>query len=479
MPRRFIITVFLLNTVIAAGQQQAAQILLNDSSMIHASASIKIMNAENGVTIFEYDPDKCLMPASVQKLITSAAALELLGPEFCFRTGLGYTGYLNSMKGLLTGNIIIAGGGDPALGSLYFKDHYRNFLKTWITDIKNLGIKKIEGKVIADDSRYDFQPVPAKWLWEDMGNYYGAGVYGLSVFDNMYEIHFRTSEEGSIPLITKFVPDVCRNLYPIFLTASGNSDNGYVFAAPYNKYGWLSGTIPVNTADFTLKASVSDPPLLIAEIFDYMLDSAGIEVTEDPSTTRLDGMISSTERVTIAEVVSPPLKKIVEVLNHESVNLYAEHLIKEMSEVYGNNGTEAAGINIVKGFLATSGVNTGGIILEDGSGMSPLNAISSGGLAELLLFMRTKGKHFNEFYASLPDAGKEGTLKNYFRDKVFESNLRAKSGSMTRVRSYAGYFKTMSGNEMVFSIIINNYCGPSSKIIKGIEEILKETILYN
>ena len=139
-------------------------------------------------------------------LLTSAAALELLGPGYCFKTQLGYTGNLNKSTGLLTGDIVIKGGGDPALGSQYFKDHYRNFLTDWITTIKKLGIKKIEGRIIADDTRYDNQPVPPKWIWEDIGNYYGAGTYGLSVFDNMFEIHFRTYGEGSIPEITRHCP---------------------------------------------------------------------------------------------------------------------------------------------------------------------------------------------------------------------------------------------------------------------------------
>jgi D-alanyl-D-alanine carboxypeptidase/D-alanyl-D-alanine-endopeptidase (penicillin-binding protein 4) len=92
--------------------------------------------------------------------------------------------------------------------------------------------------------------------------------------------------------------------------------------------------------------------------------------------------------------------------------------------------------------------------------------------------MKNKAKYFSEFYNSLPDAGKEGTLKNYFKNPVFDSNLKAKSGSMTRVRSYAGYFKTMSGNEMAFSILVNNYSGPSKRIIAGIEDILLETIMF-
>ena len=446
--------------------------------MIHASVSLCILNTANGETVYEFNAGKSLMPASVLKLVTSSAALELLGPEFSFRTKIGYTGYLNKRTGLLTGNIIIKGGGDPALGSEYFKDHYRNFLVNWITEIRNLGINKIEGRVITDDSRYDYQPIPAKWLWEDAGNYYGAGAYGLSVFDNTFEIHFRTSGEGSIPIITGIVPDVCRFELSNQLIASGDSDKGYVFTAPYSKYGWLAGSIPVNKDDFVLKAAITDPPLLLAEIIDNKLDSMGVVISEDPSTVRLGSKFSDEELKIIAEVISPPLSEIIEVLNHESVNLYAEHLLKEMGKIYKNNGTTAAGIEVLFNFLENSGVNTSGMFLEDGSGMSPHNAITARSIAELLLYMRKNARYCNDFYSSLPEAGKEGTLKNYFKDPVFDSNLRAKSGSMTRVRSYAGYFSTMSGNELAFCILINNYSGSSQRIVTGIEEILKETILY-
>jgi D-alanyl-D-alanine carboxypeptidase/D-alanyl-D-alanine-endopeptidase (penicillin-binding protein 4) len=119
------------------------------------------------------------------------------------------------------------------------------------------------------------------------------------------------------------------------------------------------------------------------------------------------------------------------------------------------------------------------MFIEDGSGLSPLNAINTRELVRLLVYMKNKGKYFSEYYSSLPDAGKNGTLKNYFKDPVFDSRLKAKSGSMTRVRSFAGYFTTVSGKEMAFSIIINNYSGPSKKIIAEIEENIKELISNN
>ena len=116
--------------------------------------------------------------------------------------------------------------------------------------------------------------------------------------------------------------------------------------------------------------------------------------------------------------------------------------------------------------------------MEDGSGLSPLDAITSKEVVNLLWFMKYKGKYFNEFYSSLPHAGKEGTLKEYFKDPLFGSGMSAKSGSMTRVRSYAGYLTTSSGKELIFCIIVNNYSGPPQRVISGIGEILKEILLF-
>lgn len=478
VPRRFIIILFLLISGLSAGQEKSLNMLLADSSMISSSVSLCILNAGNCETVYEFNAGKSLMPASVLKLVTSSAALELLGPEYCFNTKIGYTGSFNKRTGKLKGDIIIIGGGDPALGSGYFKDIYGNFLNNWIIEIKKLGITRIEGRIIADDSRYDYQPIPAKWLWEDPGNYYGAGAYGLSVFDNTFEIHFKTSDDGSIPVITRVFPDLCRYELLNQLTAYGNSDKGYVFAAPYSKEGWIAGSIPVNREDFILKAAILDPPLFLAKTLDRMLDSAGIEISAEPTSTRFEKHLLADEPVIITETTSPPLNRIVEILNHESVNMYAEHLVKELGKIYNNKGTTEAGIEVLHKFLADSGVNSAGMFIEDGSGLSPKDAATSHGLAELLLFMKNKAKYPGDFLKSLPDAGKEGTLKNYFKNPVFDLNLKAKSGSMLRVRSYAGYFKTMSGNEMTFSIIINNYSGTAKRIIEGIEEILLETIMF-
>jgi len=251
-----------------------------------------------------------------------------------------------------------------------------------------------------------------------------------------------------------------------------------VYAAPYSTRGWLSGTIPSGDEEIILDASIPDPPLLIAGMLNEKLESEGIEISGDPSTVRLEAENSSDNIKVITETVSPLLTFIIDILNKESVNLYAEHLVKELGKRYENSGTTVAGISVIKDFIAAAGVDTAGLFIEDGSGLSPRNGLNSEALVKLLLYMKVNARHFPEFYSSLPDAGKSGTLSQYFTDPVFESNLRAKSGSMTRVRCYAGYFTSNSGRHLVFSILINNFQGESGYVITSIEEILKEMILY-
>lgn len=443
----------------------------------YGSVSVAVLDARTGNHVILFNHKKSLIPASVAKLITSAAALEILGPEHTFKTVAGYSGNFDPKRGILTGDIIIRGGGDPALGSEHFRDHYGEFIDKWIDDIQRLGIKRIEGGIIVDDSYFDYQPVPGKWLWEDAGNYYGAGVYGLSIFDNTYRIHFSTGRDsGSVRMIRTDPPECGKELVNR-LKAAGESDLGYVFAAPYSTGGWIEGTIPAGKDDFILKASIPDPPMLLSEILYSRLMNLGIKIRDNPATTRMLSDFSPEKMVAISEVVSPPLKEIIKVLNHESINLYAEHLLKETGKITEGEGTVTAGIRSITSFLKSAGIDTGGLFLADGSGLSPLNGVSAGLLAELLVYMKNKSSCFSEFYCSLPDAGHNGTLKNYFRNEIFFNNLKAKTGSMTRVRSFAGYFTTTSGREMAFSVLVNNFSGPPKELISAIENLIKEIMI--
>jgi serine-type D-Ala-D-Ala carboxypeptidase/endopeptidase (penicillin-binding protein 4) len=448
--------------------------LISDSALVHGSVSLCILDAVTGITVVEVNQGRSLTPASVLKLVTTAAALEKLGPRYYFTTTLGYSGTI-SKSGRLDGDILIRGGGDPVFASGNFQEHYAAFPGGWADEIKNMGITRITGKVITDDSYYDYLPVPAKWLWEDAGNYYGAGAYGASLYDNTYKIHLQTFSDSTL-IFKGITPEECRFDFSNWLVAAGTTDQGYVFAAPYSSSGWLAGSVPVNRDDFVLKASITDPPKLLATIVDRKLRDSGIKINGEPSTVRIDKSNVPGDIIPVLSINSPPLSAIIEILNHESVNLYAEHLLKELGKKFRNRGSTAAGVEVIYEFLENAGVNTSGVYIEDGSGLSPLNAINAKALSELLLYMKNKGAYFSEYIRSFPDAGREGTLKTCFRDEIFATSLHAKSGSMTRVRSYAGYLTTRSGRELVFSFIANDFSGPSRHIVTLFEDYLKDVI---
>jgi D-alanyl-D-alanine carboxypeptidase/D-alanyl-D-alanine-endopeptidase (penicillin-binding protein 4) len=442
--------------------------------MQNASIAFYVADAGNGSVVYSYNPKISLTPASNMKLISSAAALELLGPNHIFKTSIGYTGVLNNETGVLNGDIIIKGGGDPALGSDNFSNHYEDFAEQWIEAIKNAGIKKVNGRVITDDSYYDFDPVAPRWLWEDLGASYGAGVFGLSIFDNTCSIKVRTSNDGNVEIVD-ITPNLDEYVFTNRLKSVGTEANWYVYTAPYSTSGWLSGTIPVRN-EYVMKASIPDPPLMAAQMLSRRMKVEEIEITGAPTTARIENL-TNIDITCLAQTNSPELSAITEFLNKESVNLYADTFTKELGKQFRGNGSLSDGTKVIMQFLSSAGVDTCGFFIEDGSGLSARSAINAEGIATLLIYMWNEGKYFQDYISSLPDAAQSGTIAQFFTDPVFKSNLKAKSGSMTRVRCYSGYFTAKSGKNMVFSMLINNFQGPSRNVIRHIEETLKEIIL--
>ena len=177
-----------------------------------ASFSLLIQEVETGTVVFAYDTIRQMSPASVLKTVTTATALELLGEDYQFPTTISYDGRIE--QGVLRGNLYIEGSGDPTLGSRHFaadKNNYRpdqnRFIPQWITAIQNAGIQQIEGRIIADESIFDTEGTSMKWMQEDLGADYGAGSYGISIFDNSYSLYIRTGKSGTKPLILRTDPE--------------------------------------------------------------------------------------------------------------------------------------------------------------------------------------------------------------------------------------------------------------------------------
>ncbi len=480
-----IITVSLLILLHIAAAAQAEKHILDfvgDSAFSHAGISVCLRNAGSGDIIAAHNEEMALGSASVMKLVTTAAALETLGPDFRFVTKIACAGSMDIADSTLHGHIIIRGGADPTLLSEYFPDHQADIIDRWAEAVCRAGIKKVSGSVISDASIFDYHPAPGGWNWSDLGNYYGAGTHGICIFDNMYRIHFRTAGKNSTPDITDIEPDIPGLILENRLIASGERDNGYVYLEPYGNHAVIRGEIPPDRDDFILKASIPDPPLLTAILLQEALENRGIVFENQAASIRLSPSSTDDYRnfpeTVIMTSYSPPLSEIISITNTESVNLFAEQILKYMGYVFtgGETATVESGLEATGEFLEQCPDNTGGIYMTDGSGMSRSNALSASFITSLLHYMKSSSRYPEHYFNSLAEAGQTGTLQYYFKDLVFRGRLKAKSGTSTRIRNYAGLLTTPEGTQVIFAVLINNFDCSSSEVTKRVEVLLKNII---
>jgi D-alanyl-D-alanine carboxypeptidase/D-alanyl-D-alanine-endopeptidase (penicillin-binding protein 4) len=497
---------FLVLTVgeqMASGQSHLKTLienLKNDSDLTNASWSICVMDVKKDSVLAEYNSHISLIPASVNKIITTATALAILKWDFRYETILEYDGTLDKTTGILHGNIYIKGSGDPTLESEVFKKKSDTIPITdqWANILSKTGIKKIEGGIVADATAFEDEMVPSGWLWGDLGNYYGAGSCGLNFKDNKFTLYFQSgAKNGDSATITKISPEIPNMKVLNYVRTRGYSDNAYVYGSPYTLVRYVKGTIPINKTNYKVEGSMPDPALFCAQSLDSSLRKIGISIGKKASVLRK--MLPSAEEFISTDIPSPEweetaeqsetsltssfsmaqtgekttlrfplhkhtshtLDKIVYQTNLQSNNLYAETLLKTIAWKKKQWGDDQTAIDIVTNYWKEKKIDLKGFYMADGSGLSRLNAITTKQLSQILVEITKDSVLFSNFYASLPVAGKSGTLGKLCKGTLAENNLRAKSGYMTRVRSYAGYCTSKKGNLMSFAIIVNNYtCNP-------------------
>ena len=464
--------------------QYQISILQKDTDLSHASWSVCVLDVKKDSVIAEYNSRISLTPASTHKILTTATALALLGWDFKYETRLEYDGTLNLASGTLKGNLYIKGSGDPTLSSETFKlkSDTVSLTDQWAKIISEKGIKKIEGSIIGDATAFEDEMVPSTWIWGDMGNYYGSGSSGLNFMDNKFSLLFKSgAKKGDSTFIKKISPNIpgMKVLNQTF--TKGYSDNAYIYGAPYSLSRYVKGTIPANKKDYEVEGSMPDPPLFCAQSLDSSLAKFGVAVSKKAGTLRnffppaedYDSADSTelkpdttryspkTPRKILYSQTSHTLDKIVTETNIQSNNLFAETLLKTIAWKKTKFGDDQTGIGIVQNYWSSKGVDLKGFYMADGCGLSRFNVISTLQLSEVLRVITKDSVLFNKFYASLPIAGKSGSLGKLCKGTFAENNLHAKSGYMTRVRSYAGYVTTKKGELLSFAIIANNYdCTP-------------------
>lgn len=374
---------------------------------------------EDGETIYEKNSDKKFIPASTLKIITTAASLNKLGPDYRYKTDISTDGEI--VNGVIEGNLIIHGTADPKLSG-YFDSEIDLVVKAWVDTLESLGIRKIEGSVFLDNTYFDDGSGKTKTSFMTVASFDKAGKGQLNQI---------VKGKNGKPVKQKV--RLKRRSTRKFVSVSPNQYLGNQFVKELNK----------------------------RKMIDQKFIEENFDIPESISFTRL------------FQHRSEPLIDILKRTNKHSDNFYADQLMRTLGYEFGSGASLKEGIKVVSEFLTEKvGLSEGEFRLSDGSGISHDNNVSAQSLTTILNFM-ANDKYAGVFYESLSIPTIDGTLKNRIRHPMAE-NIRAKTGSISGVTSITGYLKSSTGKKIVFSILCN---GGRQKRLMVLEDQICKTLL--
>ncbi len=404
-----------------------------------------------GQNLYSRDAQKYFTPASNAKLLTTAAALQQLGANFRIRTSVYQDG----------NNVVrVVGRGDPS-----FSDTQ---LVALARQLKAKGITQIE-KLIADDSYFQGDIVHPSWEWEDVYSDYGAPVNSLIVNQNVFSIKLVPQAVGK-PLQVAWTDFSEARLWQIINQSVTVEEKQPAFINVTRELSKnvlrIQGQLAAKADPLLVKLPVVDPNNYFLRRFRIALIGEKIRLGE---TAVVSGGINQEE---LAFVESPLLSDLVMETNQNSNNLYAEALLRAIAQRKKPEQTTVnAALEVLKTTLTQLGVNPTGYVIVDGSGLSRHNLISPEALVQVLQAM-AKTPSSSVYRASLPIAGKSGTLKSRFQNTPAEGIVQAKTGTMTGVVSLSGYVNNSKYEPLVFSIIVNQSEQKAKALREGVDEIV-------
>ena len=427
-----------------------------DSQFRHATISLYVVDNE-GRILFDKNSNTGLAPASCQKVVTSTTAFELLGKDYTFKTSLGYDGRIDS--GILKGNLYIIGSGDPTLGSWRYPATKENvILENFRNAIKDEGIKQLQGNVLGDDRLWGTQITPDGWIWQDIGNYYGAGASALNWRENQYDLILRSGKKiGDSVKIAGTRPKYLPGIHLIDeLTAAAKitGDNAYIYLPANTDIGFVRGTIPVGEDSFVISGSIPDGGKLLAATLYKELNPKKNYVDDNINYLKGKSKWGAAQKI-VYTYSSPPIDSIMYWFLKRSINLYGEALIKTIAYEKTKIGSTEQGAGIIRDFWSGQGIERSALKIIDGSGLSPGNRVTTRALVTVMLYAK-KQSWFPSFYYDLPEI----------------NNIKMKDGYINGVRSYTGYIKSRAGQEYTFSFIVNNFDGSPSTVREKMWRVL-------
>jgi D-alanyl-D-alanine carboxypeptidase/D-alanyl-D-alanine-endopeptidase (penicillin-binding protein 4) len=447
-----------------------------DPAFGNAHWGVMVQSLETGEVFYRQNVDKLFMPASNNKLITAAVSLARLGADHRFTTRVAAAGPV-SESGTLEGDLVVIGGGDPAISERFYDDDPTAAFRDWADSLKARGISRITGDIVGDDDLFDDVHVGPGWAWDYLDSYYAAEIGALLYNEGAVTYRIAPGDSIGAPASLESLPRTSYLKLDVDITTVADSIGVFVRSdrSPFSNDARLWGEIWVNGDTVTRYVAPHDPTLYFVTVLSEVLAAEGIEVDGGPADLDdLSEEIDADGLETLFVHQSPTLAEIIEPFLKRSQNQIGEMLMRYLGAVTSGTGSIRAGREAVEGTLTSWGLTPQSYIYADGSGLSRYNYVSPDALVRLLRVMARRPE-FDVFYQSLPVAGVDGTLRNRMRGTRAEGNAHAKTGSISNSRALSGYVTTLDGELLIFSMVANNF-DVSSRAAEYLQDLAIERL---
>jgi D-alanyl-D-alanine carboxypeptidase/D-alanyl-D-alanine-endopeptidase (penicillin-binding protein 4) len=421
--------------------------------------SVLVQPLSSDTTLYALNPAKLVMPGSNMKLLTLAAAVNRLGWDYRFETKFVALAPVES--GVLRGDLFVVGSGDPSISE---RSDEKGIHRGIAGQIRAAGIRKIEGRIIGNDDAFDDQELGTGWAWDNLPYGYAAPVSALEYNEGSVDLVIRAGGTSGAPVDVQITPEGSGLELENRLVTVAESGTGALTMErmPGSSRLIVRGQIPAGAAPFVRTASVDNPTQFFASAFRSALIAEGVAV--DKGALDMDYLLPKpnlTPAKTLASRRSRALSELAVSMMKVSQNQYAELLLKALG-----------GRQIARERLTAMGIDESSYVMADGSGLSRYNYVTDETLVKILRNFQQRPADAAAFGATLPIAGRDGTLAGRMTGTPAEGKVRAKTGTVDNLRAISGYVEDADGELLVFSIIANNFALPSAQVVAAADKAL-------
>lgn len=446
--------------------------ILADTAFAQAHIGAVVVSMRSGDTIYSRNAGRVFLPASNQKLLTGAAALAALGPDFRYVTDIYGSGQVRD--GILQGDLIVRGGGDPTFSARFGEDA-RATLFALADSLRARGITGVRGGIVGVDSAFPGPSLGSGWAWDDLASGYAAEYGALQFNEGAVTLQIVPgSTIGSPAVVVLDPPNQHVRIYNLTATTAAGSPVELSIRRDEAGPGvTIEGSVPADTTAVTRVVAVRDPTAYFLSVLREALREAGVTV-EGPA---LPAEQWPVDRGGVVEALlfrhrSPPLSEILPAMMKPSQNQIAETLLLTVGRELRGEATADAGAAAADSIFRAWGLPANELRMADGSGLSRYNLVSPRLLGGVLVQMDS-GPTAEVWRASLPVAGVDGTLEGRMRDAPLRGNVTAKTGTLTGVRALSGYLTAADGEPVVFSFLVDHHLSSAAAVDRMVEAALE------